>query len=100
MKNFRKFKEGLIGKKLKHHQTVGRPKKGNPGSLRVAVPTPRERLPILYFDKFYSDPLRKAIFPKYWPKSQQNICKTARNVDMWDGRKDFWLLKTWTRYLH
>ena len=49
MKNFRKFKEGLIGKKLKHHQTVGRPKKGNPGSLRAAVPTPRERLPIFNF---------------------------------------------------
>ena len=39
------------------------------------------------------------IFPNI-PKNRQKIYKTAQNVATWNELRDFWLLETWTRYLH
>ena len=67
-------------------------------NYQILILKQRQIFKISYFNKCYYSFEKNFLSPNI-SKNHQNIYKMAQNIDMWDERRDSWLLETWTRYL-
>ena len=87
---------------VEHYQKVDFSRKATTyvGGQLFGVRLPISNLPFYYFPfpSILLNLWEKLFIPKF-TQIHQKIYKAAQNVDMWDERRDFWLLETWTRRL-